>query len=133
MKYRNLAGTDLKVSEVGFGVWSVSTNWWGEIDEATGIDLLAAAFDRGVTFFDTADTYGSGYGEEILGKALSDRRDQIVIGTKFGYDLDRQRGSHMVLRQSQAPHRRVVVPDHKEIAKELFGRSCVRLASQWTS
>ncbi len=94
MKYRDLAGTDLTLSEVGFGVWSVSTNWWGEIDEASGIDLLRAAFDRGITFFDTADTYGSGYGEEIMAKALAGHRDKIVIGTKFGYDLDAPREGH---------------------------------------
>ncbi len=94
MKYRNLAGTDLTLSEVGFGVWSVSTNWWGEVSEADGTSLLRAAFDRGITFFDTADTYGVGYGEEILAKALGDRRDQIVIGTKFGYDLDAPRSGH---------------------------------------
>lgn len=94
MKHRNLAGTDLKLSEVGFGVWSVSTNWWGEVSEADGIALLQAAFDRGITFFDTADTYGVGYGEEILAKALGDRRDEIVIGTKFGYDLDAPRLGH---------------------------------------
>lgn len=94
MKYRNLAGTDLELSEVGFGVWSVSTNWWGEVSEPDAISLLNAAFDRGITFFDTADTYGAGYGEEILGKALGDKRDQIVIGTKFGYDLDAPRSGH---------------------------------------
>lgn len=94
MKYRKLAGTDLTLSEVGFGVWSVSTNWWGEVSEADGIALLRKAFDRGITFFDTADTYGEGYGEEILAKALGGQRDQIVIGTKFGYDLDAPRSGH---------------------------------------
>ena len=53
-----------------------------------------AAFDRGITFFDTADTYGSGYGEEIMAKALSHQREKIVIGTKFGYDLDAPREGH---------------------------------------
>ncbi len=104
MKYRNLAGTDLTLSEVGFGVWSVSTNWWGEVSEADGISLLRAAFDRGITFFDTADTYGVGYGEEILAKALGDRREQMVIGTKFGYDLDAPRlGRHKERPQNWDP------------------------------
>lgn len=94
MKYRNLAGTSLTLSEVGFGVWSVSTNWWGEVLEADGIALLRKAFDKGITFFDTADTYGEGYGEEILAKALGSQRDSIVIGTKFGYDLDAPRSGH---------------------------------------
>jgi aryl-alcohol dehydrogenase-like predicted oxidoreductase len=91
MKHRNLAGTDLSLSEVGFGVWSVSTNWWGEVREEDGISLLKKAFEKGITFFDTADSYGEGYGEEMLGKALGNRRKEIVIGTKFGYDLDAPR------------------------------------------
>ena len=87
MKYRRLGATDLDVSEVGFGVWTVSTNWWGKIEEADGIRLLQRAHDIGVSYFDTADAYGEGYGEEILAKALRDRRNDIVIGTKFGYDF----------------------------------------------
>ena len=87
MRYRNLGNTDIAVSEVGFGVWTVGTTWWGITDEDFGIDLLRHAFDRGITFFDTADTYGGGVGETILAKALKDKRDQIVIATKFGYDF----------------------------------------------
>ena len=88
MKYRTLGPTDLSVSEVGFGVWSVSTTWWGKIDEHDGIKLLEDAYDLGVTFFDTADAYGDGYGEEVLAKGLGNRRHEIVIGTKFGYDIN---------------------------------------------
>lgn len=87
MNYRALGATGLKVSEVGFGVWTVGTSWWGISDEAAGIRLLQRAFDRGVTFFDTADTYGNGYGEEILAKALGARRRELVIATKGGYDF----------------------------------------------
>ena len=87
MKYRRLGNTDLSVAEVGFGVWTVSTNWWGKIDEGQAIRLLTSAFDLGINFFDTADTYGTGYGEEILAKALKNQRHDMVIGTKFGYDF----------------------------------------------
>jgi len=87
MKYRTIGTTDVTVSEVGFGVWTVSTTWWGIKDEAVGVRLLQQAFDAGITFFDTADTYGNGVGETILAKALAGRRDQITIGTKFGYDF----------------------------------------------
>ncbi len=75
------------VSEVGFGVWTVSTSWWGITDETIGVRLLQQAFDRGITFFDTADTYGNGLGETILAKALGAQRSRITIGTKFGYDF----------------------------------------------
>lgn len=87
MKHRKLHGTDLTVSEVGFGVWTVGTTWWGVKDRATGVDLLRRAFDLGITFFDTADTYASGDAEVILREALGDVRDRIVIGSKFGYDI----------------------------------------------
>ncbi|MCH7522849.1 MAG: cyclic nucleotide-binding domain-containing protein [Chloroflexi bacterium] len=66
MKYRKLGNTELRLSAVGFGVWTVSTSWWGISDEQQGIDLLRRAYDLGVTFFDTADTYGNGQGETIL-------------------------------------------------------------------
>jgi len=87
MKYRNLPNTDLSVSNVGFGLWTVATTWWGITEDSVGIDLMRKAFDLGITFFDTADTYGEGKGETMLAEALGDRRDKIVIGTKFGYDF----------------------------------------------
>jgi aryl-alcohol dehydrogenase-like predicted oxidoreductase len=87
MEYRRIAGTDLTVSAVGFGVWTVGTTWWGVKDRALGIDLLRRAFDLGITFFDTADTYASGDAETILREALGDKRDEIVVATKFGYDI----------------------------------------------
>jgi len=87
MKYRPLQGTPLTVSEVGFGVWTVGTTWWGVTERSTGIALLRRAFDLGVTFFDTADTYASGEAETILHEALGHVRDRIVIGSKFGYDI----------------------------------------------
>ena len=87
MQYRTVPNTDLSLSVVGFGLWTVTTSWWGVDGDATGLDLLRKAYDRGVTFFDTADTYGDGKGESLLADALGDVRDKIVIGTKFGYDF----------------------------------------------
>ena len=87
MQYRQIGGTDVTVSTIGFGVWTVGTTWWGVKDRAVGINLLRRAFDLGVTFFDTADTYNAGDAEIILREALGDKRDEIVIGTKFGYDI----------------------------------------------
>jgi len=87
MQYRTIRGTSLEVSTVGFGVWTVGTSWWGVKDRATGVDLLRRAFDLGVTFYDTADTYDAGNAETILHEALGDHRDEIVIATKFGYDI----------------------------------------------
>ena len=86
MRYRELA-PGLRVSEVGFGNWTVTTGWWGHYSESEALDIHRAAFDAGITFFDTADAYGEGYAERVLGKALAGVRDQAVIATKFGYDI----------------------------------------------
>jgi aryl-alcohol dehydrogenase-like predicted oxidoreductase len=103
MKYRTLAGTGLTVSEIGFGVWSVSTGWWGKVSEEDGLALLRRALDLGITFFDTADAYGDGYGETIVANALRGRRNDIVLGTKFGYDLDAPRTGHFERPQDWSP------------------------------
>lgn len=87
MKYRNLGDTDVRVSEVGFGVWTVSTGWWGEVDEERSVRLLREAFEKGINYFDTADTYGSGFGETVLRDAFWHMRDEVVISTKIGYDF----------------------------------------------
>ena len=65
----------------------MATTWWGHIPEAERAALLETAADLGVNFFDTADTYGEGYGEEILANVLGYRRHDLVLATKFGYDF----------------------------------------------
>jgi aryl-alcohol dehydrogenase-like predicted oxidoreductase len=87
MRYRRLGDTDVNVSEVGFGVWTVSTGWWGEVDEARSVKLLRLAHEKGINYFDTADTYGSGLGETLLRDAFGHMRDEVVISTKIGYDF----------------------------------------------
>ena len=102
MKYRKLGKTGLTVSEVGFGLWTVATSWWGAKDDAEGLALLRKAYDLGVTLFDTADTYGNGKGETMVPQALGDVRDKIIIATKFGYDFytnDGKRDGHKELPQ----------------------------------
>jgi aryl-alcohol dehydrogenase-like predicted oxidoreductase len=101
MRYRELA-PGIEISEIGFGNWTMTTGWWGTYTEQEAIDLHLAAFDAGITFFDTSNAYAEGYAEQVLGKALADVREQIVIATKFGYDLDAtgtRRG------QQERPHR----------------------------
>jgi aryl-alcohol dehydrogenase-like predicted oxidoreductase len=87
MKYRGLGNTDIRISEVGFGVWTVSTGWWGEVDDERSVRLLRLAHERGINYFDTADTYGSGKGETLLADAFGHMRDDIVVSTKIGYDF----------------------------------------------
>src|ERR1700757_466104 len=87
MNYCTFRNTDLRVSKVGFGMWTVSTGWWGNFSERQAVQLLRKAFDLGVTLFDAADTYGNGLSEELIAKAFPHQRDQIVIATKIGYDF----------------------------------------------
>ncbi len=102
MRYRKYQGTEVEVSEVGFGLWTVSTGWWGQFTEGEAIALMQKAFDLGITLFDAADTYGNGLSEELIAKAFPTRRDEIVIATKIGYDFthfgDERRG------QREIPH-----------------------------
>src|SRR5436853_7817706 len=85
MRYRRLGNTDLVVSEVGFGTWTLVTDWWGRTDDPN--DMIKAALDAGITFLDTAPVYGSdGAGETILADYLG-QRDDIVLTTKVGYDI----------------------------------------------
>jgi aryl-alcohol dehydrogenase-like predicted oxidoreductase len=87
MKYRLLKNTELTVSEVGFGLWTVSTGWWGHFTEGEALRLMQQAFDLGITLFDAADTYGNGLSEELIAKAFPKHRDEIIIATKVGYDF----------------------------------------------
>ena len=87
MNYRSLGNTDIRVSEVGFGVWTVSTGWWGEVVEERSVELLRKAHEAGINYFDTADTYGSGLGETLLADAFGHMRNEVVISTKIGYDF----------------------------------------------
>src|SRR6202521_5676918 len=87
MKFRTLPDTEIRVSEIGFGLWTISTGWWGKFTEGEAIDLMHKAFDLGITLFDAADTYGNGLSEELISKAFPNQRDQIVVATKVGYDF----------------------------------------------
>jgi aryl-alcohol dehydrogenase-like predicted oxidoreductase len=103
MKFRTYRNTDLTVSTVGFGLWTISTGWWGQFTEGEAIALMHRAFDLGITLFDAADTYGNGLSEELIAKAFPTRRDEIVVATKIGYDVA-QHGSDERRGQRAIPH-----------------------------
>ena len=89
MRQRRLGQSDLVVSEVGFGTWTLVTDWWGRTDDPH--DMIKAALDAGINFFDTAPVYGvDGAGETILRDYLG-ARDEIVLTTKVGYDIEAER------------------------------------------
>ena len=104
MRYRTIAGTNIQVSEIGFGVWTLAAGWWGDYSDDEAVAILRQARERGITFFDTAATYGFGRGETLLAKAFPGAaRDGIVIATKFGYDWEsakERRTGH-----TEPPHR----------------------------
>ena len=88
MKYRTLGKTDLQVSEIGFGCWAIGGYAYGPVDDKDSILALETALDRGVNFFDTADTYGEGHSEEILSRVIKKRKqDNWIIATKVGHDF----------------------------------------------
>jgi aryl-alcohol dehydrogenase-like predicted oxidoreductase len=84
MKKRMLGRSGLEVSALGFGCMGLSYGYGPGLDRAAGIQMIRAAFERGVTFFDTAEAYGA-LNEEMVGEALAPMRDRVVIATKFGF------------------------------------------------
>src|ERR687896_1788349 len=90
------ARSGLETSALGLGCWAIGGPWtfngdpagWGEVDDNESIRAIRRALELGVTFFDTADVYGTGHSERVLGRALAGRRDDVVIATKFGNTYD---------------------------------------------
>jgi aryl-alcohol dehydrogenase-like predicted oxidoreductase len=105
MRYRTLHGTDLQLSELGFGTWTLTTGWWGNYTDDEARRLIGIALDAGINYIDTADAYGNGRGETML-KPLLAEHPLVIIGTKFGYDFynnpERPRGQRE-LPQDMSP------------------------------
>lgn len=108
MKHRALGSLD--VSAIGLGCMGLTSNYGTPPDRADAIALLRGAVDRGLTFFDTAEAYGPFTNEELVGEALEPVRDQVVIATKFGFDIDPQTSARRG-RSSRPDHIRAVVDD----------------------
>ena len=104
MQYRTLGGSDVEVSEIGFGAWVVGTDWWGDRTEEQALSMLEYAYEKGITYFDTGDVYGHGRSEELVGEAFSDRREDVTITTKVGYDFyNNPQAGHGELPKEMAP------------------------------
>ncbi len=89
MKKRKLGRTGLQVSELGFGCWAIGGTSYGATDDRESLKALAYAFDQGINFFDTADTYGHGHSEELVGETFkeSSKRLQVIVASKVGWDF----------------------------------------------
>jgi aryl-alcohol dehydrogenase-like predicted oxidoreductase len=92
MQKRKLGNSNLEVSALGFGCMGLSYGYGPATEKQQAISLIRSAFERGVTFFDTAEAYGPFTNEELVGEALAPFRDQVVIATKFGFEFDADGG-----------------------------------------
>src|SRR5215472_12782971 len=108
MERRQLGRSGVEVSVVGLGTWPMRGEWWGAADDAESIRTIHRALELGVTLIDTAEGYGAGHSEEVLGRALAGRRQQAVIADK-------------------------VAPDHlqPERIRQAFADSCRRLQTDY--
>ena len=88
MQHRTLGSSGIEVSALGLGCMGISFGLGPGVSREEGIALIRAAVERGVTFFDTAEIYGPWANEDVVGEALEPFRDQVVIATKFGFNVD---------------------------------------------
>ena len=109
MQVRKLGRSNLRVSALGFGCMGLTHAYGQPVEKPEGISLIRAAFERGVTFFDTAEAYGPFTNEELVGEALLPIRDKVVIATKFGFDIDLATGERRAGLNSQPVHIKQVV------------------------
>jgi len=88
LKYRTLGKSGIKVSEIGFGAWTLGLDWWGKkIDDDEAKKLLKHAYDLGINYFESGDIYGRGKSEKLIGEVFAGMRNDVVISTKYGYDI----------------------------------------------
>lgn len=85
VNYRPMGKTELEVSEVGFGTWTLTSGRWGPVEPDRAVELLRYAYGAGVNYYDTSAVLDGGLGETLLAKAFSDKRELVVISTKIGY------------------------------------------------
>ncbi len=84
MEYRDLGRTGMKVSEIGCGAWAIGGDAWGPVEDADSLAAIEQALELGINFIDTADVYGEGRSESLVSKAISGRRDEVILSTKGG-------------------------------------------------
>jgi aryl-alcohol dehydrogenase-like predicted oxidoreductase len=106
---RILGRSSIEVSDIGCGCWAIGGSFtmdgrpdgWGDADDNESVAALRRALELGITLFDTADVYGTGHSEEVLGRALAGHRDEVVLATKFGYTFDT--GQRAITGQDASP------------------------------
>jgi len=128
MQTRIIRGTDLTVSALAFGNFPFGTNWWGEYTDDEAIAIQNHAVDRGVTFFDTAPTYGNGRSESLLAETIKYAgRDQLFVSTKFGYDIVTDPGDEQAQREKVQNFTPRNLRQELETSLERMGIDCIDL------
>lgn len=105
MLTREIGRSGIRASAIGLGTWAIGGWMWGGTDEKRSIDAIRASLDAGVSLIDTAPAYGQGLAEEIVGKAIRGRRDEVVLATKCGLVWHTQKGNHFFDYDGKPVHR----------------------------
>jgi aryl-alcohol dehydrogenase-like predicted oxidoreductase len=105
MQVREIGRSGIRASAVGLGTWAIGGWMWGGTDEDASVAAIRAAIDAGVSLIDTAPAYGMGRSEEIVGKAIAGRRDEVVLATKCGLVWHTDRGNHFFDQAGRPVHR----------------------------
>lgn len=82
---RIMGKSGIEVTKIGLGLWAIGGDEWGEVDDRESLEMISAALDLGINFYDTADVYGNGHSETLLGRAMKGRREKFVVATKIGW------------------------------------------------
>jgi aryl-alcohol dehydrogenase-like predicted oxidoreductase len=120
VEHRTLGNSGLEVSAIGFGCMGLNFGYGPATDKGEAIALIRAAHERGVTFFDTAEVYGPYTNEEVVGEALAPVRERVVIATKFGWDIDPEKGPLRGLNSRPEQIRRVAEASLKRLRTDVI-------------
>jgi aryl-alcohol dehydrogenase-like predicted oxidoreductase len=120
MKKRRLGKSGLEVSAIGLGCMGLSFGYGPAVDKQQGISLIRSAVEQGVTLFDTAEVYGPFTNEELVGEALAPFREQVVIATKFGFDIDPKTGQQRGLNSRPEHIKEVAVASLKRLRTDVI-------------
>jgi methylglyoxal reductase len=105
MRYRALGGSGIQASVVTLGAWAIGGWWWGGTDDAESIAAIHRALDLGMNLIDTAPAYGMGHSEEVVGKAIKGRRDEVVLATKCGLVWHTDKGTRFFPQAGKSVNR----------------------------
>jgi len=120
MQKRKLGRSNLEVSAIGLGCMGMSFGYGPPADKHQMISLIRAAFERGVTFFDTAEVYGPFTNEELVGEAVAPFRGQVVVATKFGFDIDTDTGQQRGLNSRPEHIKQVAAASLKRLKTDII-------------